>query len=180
MRMSTFELKNSLIYPASWLRAGKDKISALAAHYPCACSFCLLWLPAALARASISLTVFPQAWELQREQRQLKARLSQLRRELQRKISGETGKLFNPVGRMRINKLDPLCKELENRKDLVVAAEGYAEMEFIVRDTDAMRELAAAIDELEEKIQAEEHKVRVSLSREVGRQHACCWLPAAA
>jgi DNA mismatch repair protein MutS2 len=105
------------------------------------------------------------------EQRQLKARLSQLRRELQRKISGETGKLFNPVGRMRINKLDPLCKELENRKDLVVAAEGYAEMEFIVRDTDAMRELAAAIDELEEKIQAEEHKVRVSLSREVGRQH---------
>lgn len=104
------------------------------------------------------------------EQRQLKARLSQLRRELQGKISGETGKLFNPVGRMRINKLDPLCKELENRKDLVVAAEGYAEMEFIVRDTGAMLELAVAIDDLEEKIQAEEYKVRAKLSREVARQ----------
>lgn len=107
---------------------------------------------------------------LREEQRTLKARLSTLRRELQDRVTLETGKSFNPLGHLRAKKLDPLYKDLENRKDLIVAAEGYAEIEFIVRDNAAMEGLASAIVDLEEKIQEEEYKVRAELSKVVVKQ----------
>lgn len=103
------------------------------------------------------------------EQRGLKAELSRRRGELQAKISQETGKTFNPLGRLRIHKLDPLCKDLENRKDIIVAAEGYADLEYSIRDDEQMLALAAAISSLEEKIQEIEYSVRRDLSIEVAK-----------
>ena len=103
---------------------------------------------------------------LRQEQRELKAQLSRRRQELQAQVSWETGKTFNPLGRLRVHKLDPICKELEQRKDLMVAAEGYADIEYSIRDDEQILALAATSSSLEEKIQEIEYSVRRDLSKE--------------
>ncbi len=111
----------------------------------------------------------PSLAALRQEQREKKAELSRRRRELQAKVSQETGQTFNPLGRLRIHKLDPACKELEIRKDIIAAAEGYAELEYTIRDDEQMLALGSAISSLEEKIQEIEYSVRRDLSRETAK-----------
>lgn len=168
-----FELKRFLDL-SSQLATGMKKLKSLPTRLtiPVASALVLALAPGGTGEGFYLADSFSESLGKYRgEQRKLKAQLSQLRQELQGRISRETGKSFNPLGRLRINKLDPLCKELENRKDLIVAAEGYAEIEFIVRDTADMLVLASAINDLEDKVEAEEHKVREELSREVAKQH---------
>jgi len=111
----------------------------------------------------------PALAALRQQQRDKKAELSHRRQELQAKVTQETGKGFNPLGRLRIHKLDPVCRELEKRIDIIATAEGYAEVEYIIRDDDKMLALSVAISSLEEKIQAVEYSVRQTLSAEVAK-----------
>lgn len=113
----------------------------------------------------------PNLAALRREQRQLKRELSQRRQELQEIIARETGRTFNYLGHMRISKLeDELVNNLTRRSDLMVAAETYTEVDFALRDSEAMLALGKRIDEYEERIEAEERAIRADLSRQVARQ----------
>lgn len=111
----------------------------------------------------------PALAALRQEQRDKKAELSRRRQELQAEVAQETGKGFNPLGRLRIHKLDPVCKELEKRTDIIAVAEGYAEVEYSIRDDEKMLALGVAISSLEEQIQAVEYSVRQNLSAEVAQ-----------
>jgi len=105
---------------------------------------------------------------LRRKQRIIKAELSKCRKELQERIIKETGKTFNYLGQLRISKLEgDLLKRMAVHPDLLLAAETYTEVDYVLRDNDSMLELGKQINEYEVKIEAQEYCVRKELSQQV-------------
>ncbi|MTI93946.1 MAG: hypothetical protein FH749_00450 [Firmicutes bacterium] len=112
----------------------------------------------------------PELAELRARQRKLQSRLNRLRRRAQAAISAETGVEFNFMGVVRVSKLEgKLLEELRQRDDLILAAEGFTDVEFRLRESGLMLTISGELAELETGIQQEELAVRLRLSKEVAR-----------
>lgn len=110
----------------------------------------------------------PKLAQLRKDQREKKQSLTALKREMQQKISRETGKNFNHLGVIRVGKLEgDLLEQLSHRNDLLLAAETYTEVEFVIRDTVQLISLRKEINQLEDEVKAWEYRIRKELSNEV-------------
>lgn len=106
--------------------------------------------------------------KLRRLQRDKKAKLAAKRHKMKNKIADETGLAFNHQGCLRVGKHDgALLRALGRRRDLLIAAESYTEVEFALRESAQMLEAARDIAALEQKIQQQEYLVRQQLSAKV-------------
>lgn len=108
--------------------------------------------------------------ELRTKQRALKTEISQRRRRLKAEIAAETGKEFSLLGRLRLSKLDPACRLLTAHKHVSVVAEGFAEIEYALRDDEPLLALIDARDQLESKIEGAELSVRQRLTARTAKQ----------
>ena len=109
-----------------------------------------------------------QLASLRKEQRQLKQDLIRERKEMQQRVTAETGREFNHLGSLRVGKLEgDILQQLTGRHDLLLAAETYTDVEYVLRDNDKMLKLRRQTNDLEEKIEVQEYAVRKELSEDV-------------
>ena len=112
----------------------------------------------------------PKLGRLRRLQRQKFSALSEAKEQKQAVITQETGLEFNYQGCLRVGKHQPeLLEQLNNRNDLMEVAETYMEVEFSLRKTAEMLELAREIADLEQEVQQQEYIIRQMLTEEVAR-----------
>lgn len=109
----------------------------------------------------------PELARLRQNLRELKAAALKKQRELEAQVTAETGKTFDPLGVLRINKLDSQCAQLRARKDIVLAAEKYTELEFTVLSDGELVGLKNAVAECEEQLVEIELEMRKDLSKAV-------------
>lgn len=107
----------------------------------------------------------PHLAKLRKEQRSLKALRLKQKLAIQEQVSRETGRKFNPAGRMKVSKAEAdTLNVLMGRRDLAVNSETFSEVEFVLRSDDSMLELDVRIDYLQERIESIEWAVREKLS----------------
>lgn len=105
---------------------------------------------------------------LRKEQRRLKGEYSRHKQGLQDQIYLETGRRFNPAGRMRVRKGDQeAVKLLADRADLSLVSETFSEIEFKIKNDEFMLSLDNRIAELQDAIEALEWSVRHELTKQV-------------
>lgn len=108
--------------------------------------------------------------QLRREQREKRAALAAKKQAMREKITRATGLEFNHQGCLRVGKHDAhRLRALSKRLDLLIAAESYTEVEFMLRETGEMLEAARDISVLEQDIQQQEFLVRQKLTLEVAK-----------
>jgi DNA mismatch repair ATPase MutS len=112
----------------------------------------------------------PALAEKRNDQHRNQAALAILRQQQREQVSQESCLTFNFQGVARVSKLEgERLESIRGRRDLLMAAESFTEVEFRLRDTPEMMALERKTLALEDEVRQEEYLVRVQLSQVVAR-----------